>query len=120
MTQLEKLRELNKLEKENRKNKLGDKLKQQEYYGETEELFDPLNKTLNAHGKTWRSYNEQNLALGKQTIRAIDCQNQALDKQSKAIEEAGSQKNDAASRADAGSQIVENTSEINETLKESI
>ena len=45
MTKLDKLIELNNLEKQNRKNRLEDKLKQQEYYGEKEELFDPLTKT---------------------------------------------------------------------------
>ena len=85
MTTLDKLIELKNLEKENRKNRLEDKLRQQEYYGETEELFDPLTKILNTH-------NERNLALGEQTIRAIDWQNQELDKKNtKAIEEAFSQ-----------------------------
>ena len=37
MTPLNKLIEINKLEKLNRKNRLEDKLKQQEYYGEIEE-----------------------------------------------------------------------------------
>ena len=36
---------LNNLEKQNRRNRLDDKLKQQEFYGEIEELFDPLTKT---------------------------------------------------------------------------
>ena len=53
MTKLETLIELNYLEKQNRKNRLEDKLKQQEYYGEIEELFDPLTKTLNANNETW-------------------------------------------------------------------
>ena len=68
MTKLETLIELNTLEKQNRKNRLEDKIKQQEYYGEIEELFDPLTKTLNANS-------EHNLALSEQTFRAIDCQN---------------------------------------------
>ena len=55
MTKLETLIEFNNLEKQNRKNRLEDKLKQQEYYGGIEELFDPLTKTLNAN-------NEPNLA----------------------------------------------------------
>ena len=67
MTKLETLIELNNLEKQNRKNRLEDKLKQQEYYGEIEELFDPLTKTLNANS-------ELNLALSEQTLRAIDWQ----------------------------------------------
>ena len=64
MTPLNKLIEINKLEKLNRKNRLEDKLKQQEYYGEIEELFDPLTKTLNAN-------NEENLALREQTMRWV-------------------------------------------------
>ena len=84
MTKLDKLMELNNLEKQNRRNKLDDKLKQQEYYGEIEELFDPLTKTLNAN-------NEQNLSLSEQTLRAIDWQNQELDKQTKMISETASQ-----------------------------
>ena len=95
MTKLDKLIELNNLEKQNRRNRLEDKLKQQEYYGEIEELFDPLTKTLNAN-------NEQNLALSVQTLRAIDWQNQELDKQTQMIsetalqiEQVGSQFNEA-------------------------
>ena len=40
MTTLDELIELNNLEKENRKNRLEDKLRRQEYYGEKEEFFD--------------------------------------------------------------------------------
>ena len=88
MTKLGELIELNILEEQNRKNRLEDKLKKQEYYGEIEELFDPLTKTLNAN-------NEHNLALSKQTLRAIDWQNQELDKQTKMIQQAGLQFNEA-------------------------
>ena len=66
MTKIDELIELNNLEKQNRKNRLEDKLKQQEYYGEIEELFDTLTKTLNAN-------TERDLALSEQTLRAIDC-----------------------------------------------
>ena len=100
MAKLDKLIELNSLEKQNRRNRLEDKLKQQEYYGEIEELFDPLTKTLNAN-------NEHHLALIEQTLRAIDWQNQELDKQTKMIQQ-------------AGFQIGENNSKINETLKRTI
>ena len=85
---LEKLIELNNLEKQNGRNRLEDKLKQSEYYNEIEELFDPLTKTLNAN-------NEHNLALSKKTLRAIDWQNQESDKQTKMIQQAGSQFNEA-------------------------
>ena len=91
MTKLDKLIELNNLEKQNRRNRLEDKLKQQEYYVEIKDLFDPLTKTLNAN-------NEQNLALSEQTLRAIYWQNQELDKQTKMIEQAGSQFNETASK----------------------
>ena len=45
MNKLETLIELNNLEKN--RNRFDDKLKHQEYYGNIEELFDPLTKTLN-------------------------------------------------------------------------
>ena len=95
MTKLETLMKLNNLEKQNRKNRLEDKLKQQEYYGEIKELFDPLTKTLNANNETWLAHNEHNLALSEQTLRAIDWQNQELGKQTKMIQQAGSQFNEA-------------------------
>ena len=88
MTKLDELIELNYLEKQNRKNRLEDELKQQDYYGEIEELFDPLTKTLNA-------ISEHNLALSEQTLRAIDWQNQELDKQTKMIQQSGLQFNEA-------------------------
>ena len=114
MTKLETLIELNNLEKQNRRNRLEDKFKQQEYYGEREELFDPLTKTLNAN-------NEHNLALSEKTLRAIDWQNKELDKQTKMIQQAGFQIGETASRIqEPGSQIGENTSKINEMLKGTI
>ena len=58
MTKLETRIKLNNLEKQNRRSRLEDKLKQQEYYGEIEELFDPFTTTLNAN-------NEHNLALSE-------------------------------------------------------
>ena len=114
MTKLDKLIELNNLEKQNRRNRLDDKLKQQAYYGEIEELFDPLTKTLNAN-------NEQNLALSEQTLRAIDWQNQELDKQTKMISETASQIGESASQIEqAGYQFNETASKMGETLKGTI
>ena len=111
MTKLDKLIELNNLEKQNRRNRLEDKLKQQEYYGEIEELFDPLTKTLNEN-------TERNPALGEQTLRAIDWQNQELDKQTKMIEQAGSQFNETALQmGETASRVHETASKIGETLK---
>ena len=112
MTKLETLIELNNLEKQNRKNRLEDKLKQQEFYGEIEELFDPLTKTLNANNETMQAHNEQ-------TLRAIDWQNQELYKQTKMIEQAGSQIGETASQIQqAGSQFNETASKISETASQ--
>ena len=102
MTKLETLIELNNLEKQNRKNRLGDKLKQQEYYGGIEELFDPLTKTLKANS-------EHNLALIEQTLRAIDWQNQELDKQTKMIEKT---RNRALMKPNLSNEVVEKTQDI--------
>ena len=41
---LEKLIELNNLEKQSGRIRLEDKLRQQEYYGAIEKIFDPLTK----------------------------------------------------------------------------
>ena len=114
MTKLDKLIELNNLEKQNRRNRLEDKLKQQEYYGEIEELFDPLTKTISETASQINENNEQNLALSEQTLRAIDWQNQELDKQTKMIEQAGSHFNETASK------MGETASQIGETLKGTI
>ena len=72
MTKLETLIKLNNLEKQNRRIRLEDKLKQQEIHGEKEELFDPLTKTLNANSEAWQVHSEHSLALSEQTLRAID------------------------------------------------
>ena len=114
MTKLDKLIELNNPEKQNRRNRLEDKLKQQEYYGEIEELFDPLTKTLNTNKEAMQAENERNLALSEQTLRAIDWLNQELDKQTKMIGETASQ------IKQAGSQFNETASQIVETLKGTI
>ena len=98
MTKLDKLIEFNNLEKQNRRNRLEDKLKQQEYYGEVKDLFDPLTKTISETASQINANNEQNLALSEQTLGAIDWQNQKLDKQTKMIEQAGSQFNETASK----------------------
>ena len=102
MAKLDKFIELNSLEKQNRRNRLEDKLKQQEYYGDIEELFDPLTKTLNAN-------TERNLALGEQTLRAMDWQNQELDKQTKMIEQT---RNRALMKPDLSNEDVEETQDI--------
>ena len=128
MTKLEKLIELNNLEKQNRRNRLEDKLKQQEYYGEIEELFDPLTKTISETASQINANNERNLALSEETLRAIDWQNQELDKQTKMIgetasqiEQAGSQFNETALQmGETASRVHETASQIGETLKGTI
>ena len=114
MTKLDKLIELSNLEKQNRRNRLEDKLNQQEYYGEIEELLDPITKTISETASQINANNEQNLALSEQTLGAIDWQNQELDKQTKMIEQAGSQFNETASKTG------ETASQIGETLKGTI
>ena len=71
MTELDKLIELNSLEKQNRRNRLEDKLKQQEYYDEIEELFDALTKTLNTNAESMQ-------VLQNKTLAALDSNTNAL------------------------------------------
>ena len=69
MTRLDKLVEINKLQKLNRRNRLEDKLKQ-EYYGEIEELFDPLTKTLNTNSEILQAHQKQTMeAIGETDSR---------------------------------------------------
>ena len=121
MTKLDELIELNNLEKQNRRNRLEDKLKQQEFYGEIEELFDPLTKTISETASQINANNERNLALSEQTLRAIDWQNQELDKQTKMIGETASQIEQAGSQFnETASKMGETASQIGETLKGTI
>ena len=71
MSKLDNLIELNSLEKQNRRNRLEDKLRQQEYYGELEEFFDPLTKTLNTNGEAWQAHNETMHSLQNKTLKAL-------------------------------------------------
>ena len=72
MTKLKNLIELNSLKKEKRKNRLENKLRQQECYGENENLFDPLTKTLNTNNETLLANSEAMQALQNKTLAAID------------------------------------------------
>ena len=83
MTRLDKLIELNN-HKNNRRNRLEDKLKQQEYYGEIEELFDPLTKTLNTNSEILQAHQTQ-------TVEAIDETASGIGETAAQIQEAGSQ-----------------------------
>ena len=69
-TRLDKLIELNELQKLNRRNRLEDKLKQQDYYGEIEDLFDPLTKTLNTNREILQAHQTQTMeAIGETASR---------------------------------------------------
>ena len=71
-TKLEKLIKLGSLEKQNRRNRLEDKLRQQEYYGDIEELFDPLTKTLSTNSEAWLAHGETMQALQNKTLAVLD------------------------------------------------
>ena len=91
MTKLDELIELNYLEKQNRNNRLEDKLKQQEYYGEIEELFDPLTKNLNTNSEILQAHLTQTKeAVGETASR--------IGETAKQIQEAGSQIGETALR----------------------
>ena len=80
MTKLETFIELNNLEKQNRRNRLEDKLKQQEYIGEIEELFDPLTKTLNTNNEAMQALQNQTLAAledNTNTLMSVEHQRQS-------------------------------------------
>ena len=79
MTKLETFIKLNNLEKQNRRNRLEDKLKQQEHYGEIKELFDPVTKTLNVNSdallpnlQSSFTDNEAMQAFHNQTLAALE------------------------------------------------
>ena len=61
MTKLETHIKLNNLEKQNRRNSLEEKIRQQEDYGDLEDLFDPLTKTLNTNSEAWKTLQDQTL-----------------------------------------------------------
>ena len=89
MAKLDKLIELNGLEKRNRRNRLEDKLPQQEYSGEIKELFDPVTKTLNVNNKAMQAIQNQTLAAledNTNTLKSVEHQRQRqssfLDKKS--------------------------------------
>ena len=67
MTTLESLIELNKLENENRKKRLEDKLRKQEYYGEIEKIFYPVTKTLKTNSDALLANSEAMQGLQNQT-----------------------------------------------------
>ena len=83
MAKLVKLIELNSLEKQNRKNRLEDKFRQKEYYGDIEQSFDPFNKTLTTknetmqtYNETWQAHIETMQALQTKTLEALTLNNE--------------------------------------------
>ena len=71
MAKLDKRIELNSLEKQNRRNRFEDKLRQQEYYGDIEDLFDPLTKTLNTNAETVQALQNKTLAALHNNTNAL-------------------------------------------------
>ena len=76
MTKLDKLIELNSLEKQKRRNLLEEKLRQQEFYGDIEELFDTLTQTLKTNSEAWQAHNETMQALQNKTLEALTLNNE--------------------------------------------
>ena len=79
MTKLETLIKLNNLEKQNRRSRLEDKLKQQEYYGEIKELFDPVTKILNLNNEELQALQNQAFAAledNTNTLKSVEHQRQ--------------------------------------------
>ena len=88
MTKLETLIKLNNLEKQNRRNRLEEKLRQQEYYGYMEDLFDPLTKTLNTNSEAWQTLQNQTLealAYNTNVLKALDPQQQSNSLDDRAV-----------------------------------
>ena len=88
MTKLETLIKLNNLEKQNRRNRLEEKLRQQEYYGYMEDLLDPLTKTLNTNSEAWQTLQNQTLealAYSINVLKALDTQQQSNSLDDRAV-----------------------------------
>ena len=80
MTKLETLIKLINLEKQNRRNRLEEKLRQQEYYGDKEDLFGPLTKLLYTNSEAWQTLQNQTLeasAYNTNVLKALDPQQQS-------------------------------------------
>ena len=71
MTELDKLIELKNLEKQNRRTRLADKKRQEEFYCEIEELFDPSAKIFNTNSEAWQAHVETMQAIQTQTLEAL-------------------------------------------------
>ena len=99
MTGLDKLLEINNLQKLNRRNRLENKLKQQEYYSEIEELFDPVTKTLNTNSEILQAHQTQTMEAIGETVSRID-------ETAVQIQEAGSQ------IGESGLRIEDNTNAL--------
>ena len=71
---------MNSLEKQSRRNRLEDKLRQQEFYGGIEELVDPLTKTLNTNSEILQAHQTQTMkAIGETAYRIRETASQIED-----------------------------------------
>ena len=71
MGKLETVIELNRLEKENIKNRLEEKLRKQKYYGKIDELSDLLTKSLDVYSEIWLANGEKNFCIANKTLEAL-------------------------------------------------
>ena len=88
MSKLETLIKLINLEKQNRRNRLEEKLRQQEFYGDMEDLFDALTKTLNTNSEAWQTLQNQTLealAYNTKFLKALDPQEQSNSLDDRAV-----------------------------------
>ena len=88
MIKLETIIKLNNLEKQNRRNRLDEKLRQQKYYGDMEDLFDLLTKPSNTNSEAWQTLQNQTLeALAYRTnvLKALDPKQQSNSLDDRAV-----------------------------------
>ena len=87
-TKLGALIKLNNLEKQNRRNRLEEKLRQQEYSGDMEDLFDTLTKILNTNSEASQTLQNQtleSLAYNTIVLKALDPQQQSNSLDDRAV-----------------------------------
>ena len=73
MGKLETVLELNRIEKENVRNRLEEKLRKQKYRIEykIDELSALLTKSLDAYSETWLANGEKKFSIANQTLEAL-------------------------------------------------
>ena len=88
MTKLETLIKLNNIEKQNRRIRIEEKSRHQEYYGDIEDLFDCLTKTLNTNSEAWQTLQNQTLealVCNTNVLKAVDPQQQSNSLDDRAV-----------------------------------